>query len=1529
MKKIFYSIIVAGLALVSAACQKLDEQKIAPDSSNNLTVTASIVNFDGTRVSYAFSDPTNVKSGIKPSWVVGDAIFGFDEAGTTFTFTVSSVGEDGKATFDASSATGLSGKLYAVYYPGKTINDIDNKTIAVDLSSQSGKLDGSAPVIMCATGEIKDNVVNFAFTNQTAIVGIYKMQVFNDGEPVGADKTVTAVTLNGARAKGEIKVEGGVLTLVPGTEDPEGITASGLSLTTDTESSVNVAADDIAPYFAVIPDDNASLSIDAVCDGSSCKTNAAITGKINAGQYYYLGKKVYGGTVATIGLDQQFATISEAFEAANNGDEIQLQNDCTFDSQITLAGKTGTIYLDLYGHTLTNGPTLNGKQSRIYLNEENATLVIRDSQTGGKIVGRAPDQDVVKVIKGNLTVASGTIEAPSGGTAGGNAAIWVEPATSGATTDASVTIQGTANIQGPASFADGVKEKRAYALYVDNPGAAITVSGGTFSAQSNSMRIMDAKSVDITGGTFVCDNAEFAMRFAVTAGKTYTCNISGDATSVTSKSRAVYAYGEGLTLNISGGKFKTTGTGAIILAETGEGANLPVMNITGGLYSKAPNSDYVAENYVCLNNTDPVTKEEYTKQVKEFSAVATLTVGSGQAQEFASVEDAVAEANKEENKETACTITLTAPSTVGAQAVISNTAGVTLDLNDQTLTFGGTDRIYVAKNSSLTIVDNGTNKTGTITQNAKGSNTISLTNEGSSLTISGGKITCAEGQTAITVYITDGTLVMNGGEITGIEKTGISMASDEGSNPVVTISGNAKVTGVNNAISASAGTLTITGGYFAGTGTGTSGYAAVYKSNTSTATVEISGGYYSKAPVEGLVKTGYVCVANDDEDTKTSYPSKVVEITDVAKLTVVGGESTNYTSIEAAIDGANDAQASCTIELLESVTMGNSPKNISNSHGVTLDLKGKTLTQNGSARFGVTTNGKLTIKNGTVAQISGDSYTIKLDDGNMTIEEDAVIESASTPNYTTVYVTGGELTMNAGVITSNAKVGMSIAGGTVNISNGSVSGVNNAISASAGTLTITGGYFAGTGTGTSGYAAVYKSNTSTATVEISGGYYSKAPVEELLKTNHECADNTDTDTKSKYPVKVVEASGVVTLKIGSGAAKLYSSVEAAVTEANKEENKNTPCTITLIASSTVGATATVTNTAGVTLNLNGFTLTHVGSNRIGVKGSGKLIIDDTNADNEGMIIQTTKSSSTITYSAGELIVNGGTITHSTGSTYSTLNLTGGTLTVNGGTISNNAGSSTTTVNTAAVNLSGTSTSVTINGGTIESSGWRALHTTGGTVTMTGGTITSSAAYSAIGIAGGSMTIDEAEGKTVTISAPEMPSSSATVGVVRLTSGSLTLNAGTIGKANGNGDNGNFTALDIEGGTFTMTGGFVVARRFPIYFRTAGSATISGGQLRNSYSGYNAIRFNTSATSTLTLQGDAHLCTLSNATLTGTLFGTASGTSGNKIVPSNASVTINGGYYYVSPEGYTNVTINGAVTTGSWLYDGRTYKYKVE
>lgn len=257
----------------------------------------------------------------------------------------------------------------------------------------------------------------------------------------------------------------------------------------------------------------------------------------------------------------------------------------------------------------------------------------------------------------------------------------------------------------------------------------------------------------------------------------------------------------------------------------------------------------------------------------------------------------------------------------------------------------------------------------------------------------------------------------------------------------------------------------------------------------------------------------------------------------------------------------------------------------------------------------------------------------------------------------------------------------------------------------------------------------------------------------------------------------------------------FANLTAAVDKANTYTGT---CTLKMLADFTDNAAQYITNSYGVTLDLNGFTLTHAGSNRIGIKGSGKLIVTDGSTDGTGTITQTTASSSTITYGSGSLTIAGGTITKASGSTYNVLNVTGGTLTVKGGKVTNDAVQGTNYLTRATIYAS--AGKVIISGGTVSSSAANAIAITGGELEVTDGEIEAQSAD-----AGNAIYLGEGS-SDITISGGYIHSKKATVNITGSSRHALALSGDcTFASTSTNTFYSNSTATEPNS-TVTVTGG---------------------------------------------------------------------------------------------------------------------------
>ena len=351
MKRFLLFALCAVVAL--ASCQKANETGIAPEQSS-LKVTAVIAD-NATKVDYDVID--NI---VTPKWVEGDEIFGYDGTGT-FTFTVTAVDDSGVATFKAGDYTPTDGTtLHAVYYPGKDADDFTSGELAVDLTSQNGVLDGTAPAIMCATATVQGGEVSFKFLNQTAIIGVKKFQT-NPNELINTFKA------SGLVATGTIKVVGEALALVPDT------TPADMTIACNYAADATTGMYENPVYFIAMPTESAAIDIKATSSKGTegiYSTPTAVNANILAGNYYYMSKKLAsehvarysndGGTTWTYTESLADAISGIATKKAKTNGKVELLKDVAQNEKITISLKNFSF--DGNGHTIT-AASLTGAQT--------------------------------------------------------------------------------------------------------------------------------------------------------------------------------------------------------------------------------------------------------------------------------------------------------------------------------------------------------------------------------------------------------------------------------------------------------------------------------------------------------------------------------------------------------------------------------------------------------------------------------------------------------------------------------------------------------------------------------------------------------------------------------------------------------------------------------------------------------------------------------------------------------------------------------------------------------------------------------------------------------------------------------------------------------------------------------------------------------------------------------------------------------------------------------------------------------------
>ena len=1108
MKKTIKFFAILAVLLFAASCQNTDIDNGQAIDNGSFTVTATIVAPDATRVTYDVDNETTHT--ITPAWTVGDAIIGFDDADHTFTFTVASVDGSGRATLDANGyVPGAATKLYAIYYPGKTVSDFGGSasdyTLAVDLSSQAGAaLNDNSPVLMCATADITAGSATLDFENQAAIIGVTKFKL-----PAAA--TVTSVSVDGLITSGTFKLDGGALVLTPGTT-PSTITATGSWAT----GEGNICT--TALYFATLPTASAKIALRAN-DGANDYGNLASIAAtdITAGNYYYMQKNL-GAPVADVN-GVKYGAIEDAFNAANvatSAVTLTLLADCSTSTRFNInASGTGAVTLDLNGHTLNTS-----QQIRV----TGRTLTIKDNSSGvlaeqGKIISTYADGRLIYLNTGaSFTLLGGTVNRSCSGNyqtvfaqnsssmtlSGGkvisnHSAVYCE-------TSSSMNINGNVIIEADSTA-------------VNNNGCTLVIEGspvitGSLGNSGYAVRSQGTGTTTISGSPSIRGNN------AVYCQSGSTVNISGTPTMYSASGATIYvAQG---TTTISGGTFRRGGSGLGYVVYTGNAS--AVINIDGGYYENIEDSGndsviyantsgsviYVTDGYfkskgvhpvshnngmvyatggyynkavrlanaiddsdnvyVNVLNTNPLTADTYPFTLSPASVTPTIAITkqSTYTWHHGTVESAFKCADQRAKANGSATVTLQGNASISATLVVNegNANPVTLELNGHTISSTANPAVSAASNFFL-------NDLG-----------------------SGGELATTG---AVALSVTAGTSSVNSGSLYG----------------------------ATNAANVSGGTLNVYGGHIYG-----GGAADIV---TTAGTIALSGGFFRYEPEVGWMAVGYASAGATETFNTRSYDYQVEASAVVA--TVDGENCGSWTATVAAISSYTGAADTVRCVLLEDISGATAASLEHATKPVLLDLNGHTLSSPDSAFIkcqysltivdkgiskGMITSsrpnvickvgtGKIELQHCTIecTQASAESYsgasvvyvnnsnsTVNIDDckiystgkvtavsnrsGKLTISNSEITSGKNSAGLVGVYTGGGSTTKttinNCSIVTTSTTTSR----GVFYIGNGADSGNTGD---NAGTVTINGGYFYG-----NNFGRPYASDAQFKKITINGGY---------------------------------------------------------------------------------------------------------------------------------------------------------------------------------------------------------------------------------------------------------------------------------------------------------------------------------------------------------------------------------------------------------------------------------------------------------
>lgn len=718
------------------------------------------------------------------------------------------------------------------------------------------------------------------------------------------------VTISGGEIYGGIETKAGTVTITGGT-----INASGV---TPTSHAVNNNGPSTAGY-AVALVENESYQLDGAAvsvniSGGTIKGKVAkeidsertgeevlsITGGTfsvdpsayvaqdykavkNADNTFTVGVKTEPdeNDVASVG-GRFFTTLQAAFDAAQDGETIQLCNDAVAEDGVEMERAGVTLNLDLARHTytVTNGANVNNRAFKIISGTLNVT-------GGGKIVA----------------VGSGTTAAEGSGAYG---AFRVEA-------------EGVLNVSGVT-----LENSRPYGLNVKVCGGEATLNGVTVhSSYGGGIEVTESNlgekskpgTATVADCTFTQKNYYDHCSSTLSVSGGSTLNVSG-GTYTSESGRALYVFSSGGYINVSGGTF--SGAKEVIRAEidtntypeyegglkiTGGDFTGPItitspasLTITGGTFDKDP-SAYVRDDLTAKKNGD-------TWIIEKRTAADSDTVASAGGRYFRTLASAV------EAAQSGDTIQLLQDTTLTEIVTIPASAEITLDLNGKVLTLDASGTRLIRNEGNLTI-DGNNGKISGINSGAYGlidnygslvANQVTFEDAGSgdgasiknrpdvnsSLTLNQCSMTATGVNTGNANVYSDGKLTINGGAFTNYSSGAYAVICNSVEATLITNPESPlTVRGAKGALGINSGTVTINGGTYTG---GT--YYGVWITNDGVNThVTINDGSFTGE------KYGLYASVDDGKQDSSS-----------ANILIKGGSFTGNTEAAAALNQSQSKQ---------------------------------------------------------------------------------------------------------------------------------------------------------------------------------------------------------------------------------------------------------------------------------------------------------------------------------------------------------------------------------------------------------------------------------------------------------------------------------------------------------------------------------------------------------------------------------------------------------------------------------------------
>ena len=333
-------IIATGLAVCSlAACTR---EQLTPEPEECCTITA---------ISESDATKTDFSSDFTLNWTEGDKIGVFNEGLPNRPLTLTSGAGTASATFSLDGAYSfMEGDLYAYYPYSAELELAEDRTISVDLNSQSYEYDAETKALKNSgkyfymtgksTVDNGETDVDVFFKNPLAA---FVFSLTNNGETAAGIESVTVM------AEGEVFGTAGKLNFAE--PDASEATAHASSVTATLTNAVLEPGTKLNIPLVLFPNDFSGMNLTFTVSYMDGDDKAEISKTIT-------GRSLSRNTLAGIRIDLGESNVLEELkDVLANGGEFTLP--CNVSGNFTVSA-TKPVIINLNGFTITNDPSSEG-----------------------------------------------------------------------------------------------------------------------------------------------------------------------------------------------------------------------------------------------------------------------------------------------------------------------------------------------------------------------------------------------------------------------------------------------------------------------------------------------------------------------------------------------------------------------------------------------------------------------------------------------------------------------------------------------------------------------------------------------------------------------------------------------------------------------------------------------------------------------------------------------------------------------------------------------------------------------------------------------------------------------------------------------------------------------------------------------------------------------------------------------------------------------------------------------------------------